>query len=166
MSSADGQHVEELDRRALRQLHVGLHAAAGVQHQAEVHGRARVASAVREILEGLWLAVLEDLEILFRQVGDDVALAVGDGHGEGGEIDAGAELLVYPPEGGHHSVLWPEGGHHSSAEGHHMVVTAIARVGLMTLTELDEPCGVRLSRMTAIRRITAISPRPAVIGGF
>jgi len=66
-----------------------------------VHGGSRVANAVREILEGLGLAVLDDLETLFRKVRHDVALAVGDGDGKGGEIDAGSELLVYPPEGGH-----------------------------------------------------------------
>ena len=38
----------------------------------------------------LRLAVLEDLEIGPRQIGDDVALFVGDGCREGREIDAGA----------------------------------------------------------------------------
>ena len=73
------------------QLHVGLHAAARVEHEPEVHGRAGVAVAAREKLDGLRLAVLEHLEVLYGEVGDDVALAVDHGDAEGGEIDAGAE---------------------------------------------------------------------------
>ncbi len=57
----------------------------------EVHRRAGVAVAVREVLDRLRLAVLDDLEVVLREIGDDIALLVGDGGGKGGEVDAGAE---------------------------------------------------------------------------
>jgi hypothetical protein len=61
----------------------------------------------------LRLAVFEDLEILPGQAGDDGALAIGDRDAKGGEIDAGAELLVYPPKGGHHRGVYPPNGGHA-----------------------------------------------------
>ena len=96
MSCGRRQHVQELDRRALRELHVGLHAAAGIDHQAQVHRRRGVAVALREVVDRLLLAVLDDLEIVLREIGDDVALSVGDGRGKRGEIDAGAEHGLGP----------------------------------------------------------------------
>ncbi len=85
------QHVQELDGGALRELHVGLHAAARIEHQTQVHRRAGIAVAVRKVLDRLQLAVFDDLEVILREAGNQVPLLVGNGGGKSRQIDAAAE---------------------------------------------------------------------------
>ena len=67
MSSASGSMFRNLIAAVRRQLDVVLHAAAGVEQQAEVQsaGRRSIVAA-REVGDRLRLAVLEDLEVVAR----------------------------------------------------------------------------------------------------
>ena len=90
-----GQRVEELDRRGLGEGQVLAHAPADVEHQAEVHRRRGVvAVAGREVADRLLPAVLVDLEVVERQVGDEVSFPVGDGGADVDEVDARPEAAA------------------------------------------------------------------------
>ena len=75
-------------------LDVLLHAAAGVEQQAEVQRRRGLGVAGGEELDRLRLAFFDDLEVLRREAGDRRALLVGDDDAEVHQIDAGAEGLA------------------------------------------------------------------------
>src|SRR4029078_6133173 len=71
-----------------------------IDHQAEVHRRRGIALPHREVIERLLLAVLDDLEIVLRQVGDEIAFLVRDGCGKGREVDAASEGDLRPGRAG------------------------------------------------------------------
>jgi hypothetical protein len=86
------ERVEEADGSGARQLDVLAHAAAGVEQQADVQLRGRGGfGAPREVRDRLALAVLENLQVVGGQVGDEVPAAVGDGDTDVHQLDAGAE---------------------------------------------------------------------------
>src|SRR5262249_25239972 len=78
------------------------HAAAGVEGDAEAH-RDALGIEVRDLH---WLAVLVDGEVLRAQAWDEAAVHVGDGGGDGPQLDAApeSELVVAPRP------LWRLGG--------------------------------------------------------
>src|SRR5690349_12711501 len=68
--------AEETVDRALRSSNFALHAAAGIEDDADADGHVR---RLRQVLDRLRLAVLFDNEVVDRQVGNQPALAVNDG---------------------------------------------------------------------------------------
>src|SRR4051812_4335435 len=86
-------HVEQLRQEALQRFARGtdllaIHAAAGVDDNAETDGHAFGA----EMRHRLHLLVVVDAEVLARQAGDEAAALVGDGCVHVDQHDAGAEL--------------------------------------------------------------------------
>ena len=68
------------------------HAVADVEQHAETHRH----TLSRELRDLLPVAVLEDLERVPRQVGHQMALAVGDRRRNAGELNAGLERALQP----------------------------------------------------------------------
>jgi hypothetical protein len=85
--------VEELDRRGADVLHIRLHAAAGVEEEAEAQRRRERRVARGEEPDALRAAAFHDFEVGLGQPGDRRPLLVRDGDGEVHQIHAGAEGL-------------------------------------------------------------------------
>src|SRR5262245_28512907 len=89
------QPIQELDGGGLGEGDVLAHALADVEEHAQVQCRSRMISVDRiaggEVPNRLLLAVLEDLEVLLREVGDEVAAFVYDRHAEVDQVDPGPE---------------------------------------------------------------------------
>ena len=81
---------EPVDGRARVLDPLAEHAVADVEQHAEADRHALVG----ELRDRLLHAVLEDLERLARQAGDQMPFGVGDGGGDAGELDAGLEQAV------------------------------------------------------------------------
>ena len=101
MSFGLGQILEESDRRGGGQSHVFEHAAAFVEQQPQTQfERFALGVAAHEDTEVLPLAVLVDLEVAGREIGDEVSLAVQHHHGHVHEVDAPLEPPLLRRDGG------------------------------------------------------------------
>ena len=81
---------KRIDRRAGIEHALATHAVTDVEEHAEADGDA----VGRELLHDLALAVIEDLEVLFRETGNQAARGVGHGGRDGNELDVGFERLA------------------------------------------------------------------------
>ena len=91
------QRIEEPDGRRSRQLDVFTHAAARIEQQSHVQRRRRCRLvAARKVRNRLLPAVLDDFEVVLREVADVVAAPVRHGHAHRDQVEAGPEYrLLY-----------------------------------------------------------------------
>ena len=71
---------QKLDGRFLLELEATAHRFAGVDQQADLQGQIRLAAEAEDLFR--WLAVVQNLEIVFLQILDVVAVLVGDGENQ------------------------------------------------------------------------------------
>ena len=80
---------EAIERAAGVNDWLAAHAVADVEQHAHADGR----PLVGELRDGLLVAVLEDLEVVLRQAGDQPVVVVGDGDRDFNGGDAASERL-------------------------------------------------------------------------